>query len=513
MNKSIAISALFAAVSTQQIGTQKANSQQPLGLSTCTTAGGCTKASKAVTMDANWRWLHDKNGYNNCYTGASWDPKECPDADTCAKQCAVDGVPTNEWKNTYGVGGDADTLELGFLTKGSYATNVGSRTFMMNSQNKYEMFKLKNKEFTFTVDVSNMPCGINGALYFVDMLEDGGSGEFTNDKAGAQYGTGYCDAQCPQDIKFIDGKANSVGWTPSKTDPNAGTGQYGSCCAEMDIWEANNMAEAFTAHPCAIDGQLACEGLKCGEGTDRYKGVCDKDGCDLNPYRAGVKDFYGPGKTVDSTKPLQVVTQFITADGTDTGDLSEIRRIFVQDGKVIQHPKSNIPGLDTQHDSITDGMCDAFKGIMNDPNDFKIKGGLKQMGKAMDGGMVLVMSIWDDHAANMLWLDSTYPTDKTTVGGPRGDCATTSGKPSDVESQHPNAGVKFSDIKIGDLNSTYSGNTPGPTPPGPTPTPGCPGGSLNSCIGLCPSTPAAAFQACVGVCVTRCSSGEVETFL
>lgn len=33
------------------------------------------------------------------------------------------------------------------------------------------------------------------------------------------------------------------------------------------------------------------------------------------------------------------------------------------------------------------------------------------MGKSMDNGMVLVMSIWDDHEANMLWLDSTYPTD------------------------------------------------------------------------------------------------------
>ena len=70
---------------------------------------------------------------------------------------------------------------------------------------------------------------------------------------------------------------------------------------------------------------------------------------------------------------------------------------------------------------------------MGDPNDFKNKGGLKKMGDAMANGMVLVMSIWDDHAANMLWLDSTYPTTKTSIGGPRGTCATTSGKPSDVE--------------------------------------------------------------------------------
>lgn len=113
--------------------------------------------------------------------------------------------------------------------------------------------------------------------------------------------------------------------------------------------------------------------------------------------------------------------------------MKEIRRIFVQDGKVIQHPKSNVPGIDTQHDSITDDMCDAFKGAMGDPNDFKNKGGLKKMGDAMANGMVLVMSIWDDHEANMLWLDSTYPTDKTTIGGPRGTCDITSGVPADVE--------------------------------------------------------------------------------
>jgi len=146
---------------------------------------------------------------------------------------------------------------------------------------------------------------------------------------------------------------------------------------------------------------------------------------------------------------------------------------------------------------------------MGDPNDFKIKGGLKQMGKAMDNGMVLVMSIWDDHASNMLWLDSTYPTNKTEIGGPRGSCSTSSGVPEEVESQHPDAGVKFANVKFGEIGSTYSGNTPGPTPPGPTPpTPACPGGSLSACIGICPSNPAAAFQACVSVCVTRCSSAE-----
>ena len=33
-------------------------------------------------------------------------------------------------------------------------------------------------------------------------------------KAGAEFGTGYCDAQCPHDIKFINGEANLVDWEP-----------------------------------------------------------------------------------------------------------------------------------------------------------------------------------------------------------------------------------------------------------------------------------------------------------
>ena len=37
-------------------------------------------------------------------------------------------------------------------------------------------------------------------------------GGASGNAAGAKYGTGYCDAQCPQDIKFIDGVANDMSW-------------------------------------------------------------------------------------------------------------------------------------------------------------------------------------------------------------------------------------------------------------------------------------------------------------
>lgn len=106
----------------------------------------------------------------------------------------------------------------------------------MAGEDKYQMFDLLGNEFTFDVDVSQLGCGLNGALYFVAMDEDGGMSKYDGNKAGAKYGTGYCDAQCPRDLKFINGEANSDGWEPSTNDQNAGIGPYGSCCTEMDIW-------------------------------------------------------------------------------------------------------------------------------------------------------------------------------------------------------------------------------------------------------------------------------------
>ena len=226
----------------------------------------------------------------------------------------------------------------------------------------------------------------------------------------------------------------------------------------MDIWEANKISSAFTAHPCTIQGQHKCtDPVSCGDDSSnhRYDGVCDKDGCDLNPFRGGVKDFYGEGSqfSVDTSKEFTVVTQFLT---DANGDLSEIRRKFVQNGKVIEHPSTKVDTMDKQYDSITEEMCEATKNAFTDTNDFKKKGGLKKMGDSLKNGMVLVMSIWDDHAANMLWLDSTYPKDKTTWGGPRGTCSTSSGVPADVENQFPDSYVKFSNIKVGDIDSTYT---------------------------------------------------------
>ena len=117
------------------------------------------------------------------------------------------------------------------------------------------------------------------------MDADGGKGKYQGNEAGAKYGTGYCDAQCPHDLKFINGEANTINWKP--VSDSSGVGHYGSCCVEMDIWcvphsllfgitlspvhppqhaaeefvmhdahrEANKISTAYTAHSCAVEGQ------------------------------------------------------------------------------------------------------------------------------------------------------------------------------------------------------------------------------------------------------------------
>jgi len=257
----------------------------------------------------------------------------------------------------------------------------------------------------------------------------------------------------------------------------------------MDIWESNSISTAFTAHPCSVGADYRCEGTECGDDAtgQRSMGVCDKDGCDMNTYRLGDKSFYGPGSsfTIDSTKPVTIVTQFITNDGTDSGNLTEIRRFWVQDGKVIDTPKTSVSGL-PEYNSISDKNCAAQKTVFGETNEFANKGGLSTFGEALERGVVLVMSIWDDHLANMLWLDSDYPTtkDASSPGVARGTCATTSGVPKDVEAQSPGAHVKYSNLKFGTIGSTFGHGTP-TVEPTLEPTTAPPSGCKNQAYAQC----------------------------
>lgn len=157
----------------------------------------------------------------------------CSTETDCATDCALEGA---DYSGTYGVTTSGNALTLKFVTHGTYSTNIGSRMYLMASDSAYQMFTLNGNELAFDVDLSTVDCGLNAALYFVAMDSDGGMSSEPNNKAGAKYGTGYCDAQCARDLKFVGGKANIEGWVPSTNDPNAGVGPYGACCAEIDVW-------------------------------------------------------------------------------------------------------------------------------------------------------------------------------------------------------------------------------------------------------------------------------------
>merc|ERR1712048_1056386 len=89
------------------------------------------------------------------------------------------------------------------------------------------------------------------------------------------------------------------------------------------------------------DLQYRCHGTQCGDnGEDRFKGVCDKNGCDIQAYRFNVRDFYGPGDKfkINSLKPVTVTTQFMTDDGTDSGTINKVEQFYTQNGKTIEHP-------------------------------------------------------------------------------------------------------------------------------------------------------------------------------
>ncbi|CAK4247248.1 unnamed protein product, partial [Aphanomyces euteiches] len=167
---------------------------------------------------------------------------------------------------------------------------------------------------------------------------------------------------------------------------------------------------------------------------------------------------------------------FITDDNTDNGNLVEIKRFYVQNGKAIDNSPINWSGIDAIN-SLTEKVCDQSKTVFGDTNDHSKKGGLKVMGDALKKGVVLTMSLWVDYVANCLWLDSTYPVtkDPSVPGVGRGTCPTTSGVPADVLAQSPGATVKYGNIRVGTLGSITSVKpTPSSSAPSNTPSTSAP---------------------------------------
>ncbi|CAK0799769.1 unnamed protein product [Prorocentrum cordatum] len=173
MAQALTFAAALVAARAQMKGDVSPKEDHPkLSMEECTSDGTCTSTDYSVVLDMSWRWMHNVGGYTNCINEADnmWADDYCPDAATCAKKCAVEGLNSTQYSDTYGISAskDASSLTLKYVP--------GSRVYMLDGTGKeYLMFQLKNKEFTFDIDLSTLPCGTNAALYLIEMARGVGA--------------------------------------------------------------------------------------------------------------------------------------------------------------------------------------------------------------------------------------------------------------------------------------------------------------------------------------------------
>lgn len=172
-----------------------------------TASRGASRRQVNTNMHSpQWRWLHSE-GFRNCFDTGAWNDRGC--IDNCTEVCMLEGADYR----SLGVSTANASVTQKLVTKIDFATNVASRLFLLESRNKYQTFRLLDNEFAFDVNLSKTGCGVNSALHFIDMDADGGVARFPTNKAGAEYGTGYCNSQCSRELRYVGGKVRWAGRT------------------------------------------------------------------------------------------------------------------------------------------------------------------------------------------------------------------------------------------------------------------------------------------------------------
>ena len=169
-----------------------------------------------MVIDWNYHWLHTADWLSCTTDSGTVNATLCPDEATCAENCFIQG-DTNYTANGVSTSGDTLTMYQYTINADGEAQNASPRLYLLGEDGNYEMLQLLGQELTFTVDLSTLPCGENAALYLGEMDKTGGRSEYNT--GAANYGSGYCDAQCPVQ-NWKNGTLNVDG--------------SGYCCNEMD---------------------------------------------------------------------------------------------------------------------------------------------------------------------------------------------------------------------------------------------------------------------------------------
>ncbi|KAF4344250.1 exoglucanase type C [Fusarium beomiforme] len=427
MNRFILLAAsLFAATDAQRACEGIEEVHPPFNWHDCY-GDSCFERYAAVVLDSKLRQIDCCNGSRNTLQRAACKKKN---KDQCPVDCCIHG---------------ADYGAHGIFTNGTDLTlDVGAshpntpkdliRVMLMKDENHYEWTQIIDpwdSEYTFDVEVRDVPPGYKARLSLHWMWEKGNMDKKKGDKAGAKYGTGYCDAHCDQGQRFVMGRANYDGWEPSQTDPHLGTGHLGACCIHLVLWEGNTHSTDFGHYPCDPRGPHMCKGIKC-------KMDCYSVGCTWNPNGKDQKPFYGPGKTntIDSSRKFSVVNQWFSTQKPMQPVMTRRVMYYIQDGKLIPSAPSDFRTKKKEFHTMDKGFCAAQAKAWGLGKWLK-KNPWWVNHDAWQYDMVPVFSLVRDYEYDML------------QGFVHGD--------DKLKSIPINASVTFSNFRYGRINRTFTG--------------------------------------------------------
>jgi hypothetical protein len=248
------------------------------------------------------------------------------------------------------------------LTGGGGLQLGATATAGVGEPSGYYQWMLLGNALSYTVDLSNVGCSCNAALYFVSMPGYNVSSGSVPDPRSSY----YCGA--------------NAGKPSLNTSATGGRGNY---CPEMDVLEANAFAAQSTPH--------ICNGTNHGPG---FYPMCDHHGCATAVYNQSKTAMcMSEACTIDTRRPFRHTVSFPLAAGT--GALASISNVFEQEGRSFDF-QSCAGDVNAQW---TGGSSSAY---------------LHEMQLNLARGMVMDISLWGLSNSGMSWLDG--PT------GCQGDC-------------------------------------------------------------------------------------------